>query len=152
MRYCRACPRKPRMPAQQGRLLHSPPAMAVPICCFAHLHINLMGPLPKTAAFPDLFTIMGSTTRGPEAVPLPSTTAATRAASLHHNLIQRFGGPETQVCRAVQEWCARNSPSPYQTYLFSLETCAELLAQTLYFIDLCIGKHESMIFPLSYTC
>jgi len=32
-----------------------------------------------------------------------------------------------------------------------LETCAELLAQTLYFIDLFTGKHESMIFPFSYT-
>jgi len=26
-----------------------------------------------------------------------------------------------------------------------------LLAQTLYFIDLCTGKHESNIFPLTYT-
>jgi len=26
-----------------------------------------------------------------------------------------------------------------------------LLAQTLYFLDLCTGKQESMIFPLSYT-
>jgi hypothetical protein len=37
----------------------------------------------------------------------------------------------------VQGQCARHSPSPCKTYFFGLETCSELLAQTLYFIDVC---------------
>jgi len=51
-------------------------------------------------------------------------------------------------CRTVQGWSARHSPSPCQIYCFGLETCAVLLAQTLNFIDLCTGKHESLIFYL----
>jgi len=57
----------------------------------------------------------------------------------------------TQGHFIVQGQCARHSPSPCQRYFFGLETCNELLAQTLYFIDVCTRKHESMIFPLSYT-
>ena len=45
----------------------------------------------------------------------------------------------------------QTQPKPCQIYFFGLETCSKLLAQTLYFIDLCTGNHESIIFPLSYT-
>ena len=69
----------------------------------------------------------------------------------HHNLPIALPRESPRTFYSIQGQCVRHSPSPCQRYFFGLETCAELLAQTLYFIDVCTRKHESMIFPLSYT-
>jgi hypothetical protein len=65
----------------------------VPVRRFAHLHVDLVGPLPRSSGFSYLFTMVDRTTRWPEAVPLASTTAADCAAALLHGWIQRFGVP-----------------------------------------------------------
>ncbi len=67
----------------------------VPICRFAHLHVDLVGPLPSSCTYTYLFTVVDRTSRWPEAVPLTGTTAAECAAALFSGWIQRFGVPET---------------------------------------------------------
>jgi hypothetical protein len=66
----------------------------VPVRRFAHLHVDLVGPLPRSSGFSYLFTVVDRTTRWPEAIPLSSTTAADCAAALLHGWIQRFGVPD----------------------------------------------------------
>jgi hypothetical protein len=65
----------------------------VPVRRFSHLHVDLVGPLPRSSGFSYLFTMVDRTTRWPEAVPLASTTAADCAAALLQGWIQRFGVP-----------------------------------------------------------
>jgi hypothetical protein len=67
----------------------------VPVRRFSHVHVDLVGPLPRSSGFAYLFTIVDRTTRWPEAVPLASTTAADCAAALLQGWIQRFGVPGT---------------------------------------------------------
>jgi hypothetical protein len=67
----------------------------VPVFRFSHVHVDLVGPLPRSSGFAYLFTIVDRTTRWPEAVPLASTTAADCAAALLQGWIQRFGVPGT---------------------------------------------------------
>jgi Reverse transcriptase (RNA-dependent DNA polymerase)/RNase H-like domain found in reverse transcriptase/Integrase core domain/Integrase zinc binding domain len=67
----------------------------VPVRRFAHLHVDLVGPLPNSCSYTYLFTIVDRTTRWPEAVPLTATSAADCAAALFAGWIQRFGVPET---------------------------------------------------------
>jgi hypothetical protein len=54
----------------------------VPVRRFSHIHVDLVGPLPRSSGFSYLFTVVDRTTRWPEAVPLASTTAADCAAAL----------------------------------------------------------------------
>jgi len=72
-----------------------PEPIAVPIRRFAHLHVDLVGPLPKSSGFSYLFTVVDRTTRWPEAIPLAATTAADCATALLQGWIQRFGVPDT---------------------------------------------------------
>ncbi|MFO0002781.1 MAG: transposase family protein, partial [bacterium] len=67
----------------------------VPVRRFSHLHVDLVGPLPRSSGFSYLFTMVDRTTRWPEAVPLASTTAADCAAALLQGWIHRFGVPGT---------------------------------------------------------
>jgi hypothetical protein len=67
----------------------------VPVRRFSHLHVDLVGPLPRSSGFSYLFTMVDRTTRWPEAIPLASTTAADCAAALLQGWIQRFGVPGT---------------------------------------------------------
>ncbi len=67
----------------------------VPVCRFSHLHVDLVGPLPRSSGFSYLFTMVDRTTRWPEAMPLTSTTTADCAAALLQGRIQRFGVPDT---------------------------------------------------------
>jgi hypothetical protein len=67
----------------------------VPVRRFAHLHVDLVGPLPRSSGFSYLFTVVDRTTRWPEAIPLTSITAADCAAALLQGWIQRFGVPDT---------------------------------------------------------
>ncbi len=63
----------------------------VPARRFAHLHIDLVGPLPLSSGFSYLFTIVDRTTRWAEAMPLSTVTAADCTAALLRGWIQRFG-------------------------------------------------------------
>jgi len=67
----------------------------VPARRFAHLHVDLAGPLPLSSGFSYLFTIVDRTTRWPEALPLSSVAAADCAAALLQGWIQWFGIPST---------------------------------------------------------
>jgi hypothetical protein len=66
----------------------------VPVRRFSHLHVDLVGPLPRSSGFSYLFTVIDRTTRWPEAIPFTSTTAADCAAALLQGWIQRFGVPD----------------------------------------------------------
>jgi hypothetical protein len=66
----------------------------VPVRRFSHIHVDLVGPLPRSSGFSYLFTVVDRTTRWPEAVPLTSVTAADCAAALLQGWIQRFGVPD----------------------------------------------------------
>ena len=51
-------------------------AIPVPLHKFSHVHMDLVGPLPRTAeGHTHLLTIVDRTTRWAEAIPLQSTTA-----------------------------------------------------------------------------
>jgi hypothetical protein len=87
------------MGCQKGKIhkhIHlQPDAIPVPQRRFAHIHVDLVGPLPKSSGFTHLFTIMDRTTRWPEAIPLSATSSSDCAAALLRRWIQRFGVPTT---------------------------------------------------------
>jgi hypothetical protein len=84
---------------QRGKTHHhvrlQPEHIPVPQRRFAHLHVDLVGPLPQSAGMTYLFTMVDRTTRWPEVVPLSSTTTAYCAHALLTGWIQRFGVPST---------------------------------------------------------
>lgn len=67
----------------------------VPSRRFAHIHVDLVGPLPSSNGFQYLFTVIDRSTRWPEAVPLAATSAVDCARALFRGWIQRFGVPST---------------------------------------------------------
>ncbi len=84
---------------QQGKvhkLVHLQPAeIPVPHRRFAHIHVDLVGPLPPSRGHTYLFTIIDQTSRWPEAIPLTSITAADCARALFAGWVSRFGVPAT---------------------------------------------------------
>jgi len=72
-----------------------PEQIPVPIRRFAHVHIDLVGPLPVSSGSNYIFTILDRTTRWPEAIPMAAITAGDCAAALLSGWVQRFGIPET---------------------------------------------------------
>ena len=69
--------------------LHIP----VPGCCFSHVHVDLVGPLPASEGCTYLFTIIDCTMQWAEVVPLATTSAADCARALFRGWIARFGVP-----------------------------------------------------------
>jgi hypothetical protein len=90
-RTCMGC----QLGKVQRHVTLEPEHIPVPHRRFSHVHVDLVGPLPKSAGFTHLFTVMDRTTRWPEAIPLSSTAAADCAAALFTGWIQRFGVPST---------------------------------------------------------
>ncbi len=90
-RTCMGC----QLGKVQRHVTLEPEHIPVPHRRFSHLHVDLVGPLPKSAGFTHLFTVMDRTTRWPEAIRLSSTAAADCAAALFTGWIQRFGVPST---------------------------------------------------------
>jgi hypothetical protein len=90
----RAC-----MFCQRGKIhkhVHlQPPEIPVPHRRFAHIHVNLVEPLPPSRSHTYLFTIIDRTSRWPEAVPLPSITAADCPRALFAGWVSIFGVPAT---------------------------------------------------------
>ncbi len=80
------------------RHVHLEPAeIPVPHRRFAHIHVDLVGPLPPPRDHTYLFTIIDRTSRwpDPEAIPLASITAADYARALFDGWVSRFGVPAT---------------------------------------------------------
>jgi hypothetical protein len=84
---------------QRGKVhkhVHLQPAeIPVPHRRFAHIHVNLDGPLPPSRGPTCLFTIFDRTSRWPEAIPLSSITTADCARALFVGWISVFGVPDT---------------------------------------------------------
>ncbi len=54
-----------------------PEQIEVPRRPFAHVHVDLVGPLPRSAGYSYLLTVLDKTTRWPEAIPLAAMTPPT---------------------------------------------------------------------------
>ncbi len=90
---CLSCQR-----SKVSRHVHlAPETIAVPRRHLEHVHVDLVGPLPQSAGFSYLFTIVDRTTRWTEAIPLSSIAAADCAAALFSGWIQRFGVPSVHT-------------------------------------------------------
>ncbi|KAK3881459.1 hypothetical protein Pcinc_014115 [Petrolisthes cinctipes] len=61
---------------------------------FAHIHVDVVGPLPPSDGDRYLFTIIYRSNRWPEAIPMANATSASCASSLLSGWISRFGIPE----------------------------------------------------------
>ena len=84
---------------QRGKVIRHvrvlPEPIPVPHRRFAHIHVDLVGPLPAARGATHLFTIIDRSTRWPEAFPVADTSAATCARVLLEEWIPRFGVPDT---------------------------------------------------------
>ncbi len=84
---------------QKGKVhkhVHQQPAeIPVPHHRFAHIHVDLFGPLLPSRGNTYLFTIIDRTSRWPEAIPLSSITTADCARALFAGWVSRFGVPAT---------------------------------------------------------
>ena len=68
----------------------------VPLQKFSHVHVDLVGPWPRTAeGHTSLLTIVDRTTRWAEAIPLHSTTAQVVADTFVASWVALFGVPAT---------------------------------------------------------
>ncbi len=91
VRACLHCQR-----GKVHRHIHLQPA-EIPVSNrhFAHIHVDLVGPLPPLHGHTYLFNIIDWTPRWPEAIPLTSITAADCARALFAGWVSRFGVPAT---------------------------------------------------------
>jgi hypothetical protein len=81
------------------RLLPQP--IPIPQRRFAHLHIDLVHPSQYSSSCNHIFTIIDSTSKWMEAVPLPETSAAACVCTFVFSWITCFGVPKmiTSDCR-----------------------------------------------------
>jgi hypothetical protein len=77
--------------------IHLQPAEILVPHCFAHIHLDLVGQLLPFCGHTYLFTVINRTSRWPEAIPLPSITAADCARALLAGWVSRFGVPATST-------------------------------------------------------
>ena len=88
-RDCTRCARG-KVTVKEATAVHKIP---LPTVCFAHVHVDLVGPLPVSAAGQShLLTVVDQCTRWPEAIPMLSTTAeACMDAFVDKHWLARFG-------------------------------------------------------------
>ena len=87
---CASCQR-----SKIHRHIHIKPLpIAVPQRRFAHIHIDLVGPLPPSQGHTHILIIIDRTSRWMEAIPLTVTAATEVAAALFSGWICRFGVPD----------------------------------------------------------
>ena len=60
---------------------------------FAHVNIDIVGPLPQSQGHRHLLTMVDRFTRWPEAIPMPNATVKTCARAFLFNWVARFGVP-----------------------------------------------------------
>ena len=60
---------------------------------FAHVHVDLAGPLPTSRGHTHLLTVIDRFTRWPEAIPIAQTNTASIARAFALHWITRFGVP-----------------------------------------------------------
>lgn len=66
----------------------------IPSSKFSHLHIVLLGPLPKSNGFSYLLSIVDRITRRPEVYPIKDITADTVADAFVREFVSCFGVPD----------------------------------------------------------
>ena len=93
-RWCKAC-----IPCQQSKVgVHtkSPFQRFEPVSSkFAHVHVDIVGPLPPSKGFRYILTIVDRFSRWPEAIPLPDITAQSVVDAFVLHFVGRYGAPET---------------------------------------------------------
>ena len=105
-RWCRDCQH-----CQRAKVTKQPRAAAqhipIPARRFSHVHIDLVGPLPRSAdGFNHIFTMVDRSSRWLEAVPLSSTDTATIAAAFTSSWIARFGVPDHLTSDRGPQFCS----------------------------------------------
>jgi cleavage and polyadenylation specificity factor subunit 1 len=70
-----------------------PDVIPVPPRRFAHVHVDLVGPLPESGGCKYIFTMVDRSTRWVEAVPLPGVSAQLCATALCSTWVARYGVP-----------------------------------------------------------
>jgi RNase H-like domain found in reverse transcriptase/Reverse transcriptase (RNA-dependent DNA polymerase)/Integrase zinc binding domain/Integrase core domain len=93
--WCRECAGCARAKTQAHIKMPVEP-IVVPPCKFQHVHVDLVGPLPVSAAgHTYIMTVIDRTTRWPEAIPMSSITAEKCADIFVENWVARYGVPHT---------------------------------------------------------
>jgi Integrase core domain/Integrase zinc binding domain len=88
-RECVACQR-----AKVVRHVHlAPERIPMPARRFAHVHVDIVGPLPVSQGFSHVLTMIDRSTRWPEVVPLSSTATPACVHALLQTWVSRFGVP-----------------------------------------------------------
>ena len=88
-RQCRACQESKVARHTRPSVKHVP----VPATRFDHVHVDLVGPFTVDRGYKYLLTMVDRTTRWPEAIPIPDTTAETVVQAFLDNWVARFGIP-----------------------------------------------------------
>ena len=87
-RACLACQR-----AKIGRHTRTPVGSFAPSSRFAHVHLDIVGPLPPSRGYTYIVTMMDRETRWPEAIPTACITDEKIATLVIEHWIARFGTP-----------------------------------------------------------
>ena len=105
-RWCRDC-----QFCQRAKVTKQPraavQAIPIPTRRFSHIHIDLVGPLPRSPKGANhLFTMMDRSSRWLEAIHLTSTDTATITAAFVSGWVARFGVPDHLTLDRGPQFCS----------------------------------------------